>query len=107
MANGESTPLTQADLDRAVRAVITGTRTNPSQHCAFLRGPIAPLVAHSFGTLRRVDDAQLHFAVPDVRRRNIWHRWDRGLAESGLRLGLDVRRRACGEASGDVRWSFA
>lgn len=42
-----------------------------------------------------------------VRRRNIWHRWDRGLAESGPRLGLDVRRRACGEASGDVRWSFA
>ena len=42
-----------------------------------------------------------------VRRRDIWHRSGRGLAESEPRLGVDVRRRACGEASGDIRWFFA
>ena len=42
-----------------------------------------------------------------VRRRDIWHRSGRGLAESEPRLGGDVRRRACGEASGDIRWFFA
>ena len=44
---------------------------------------------------------------PGVRRRDIWHRSGRGLAESEPRLGVDVRRRACGEASGDIRWFFA
>ena len=39
-----------------------------------------------------------------VRRQNIWHNSRRRLAECGLRLGVDVRRRACGAASADVRW---
>ncbi len=40
-----------------------------------------------------------------VRRQNIWRNSRRKLAECGPRLGVDVRRRACGEASADVRWS--
>ena len=40
-----------------------------------------------------------------VRRQNIWRNVRRRLAECRARLGVDVRRRACGAASGDVRWS--
>jgi hypothetical protein len=42
-----------------------------------------------------------------VRRQDIWRRWGRKLAESGPRLGVDVRRRACGAASADIRGSVA
>ncbi len=42
-----------------------------------------------------------------VRRQDIWLRWGRKLAESGPRLGVDVRRRACGAASADIRGSVA
>ena len=40
-----------------------------------------------------------------VRRQNIWHNSRLRLAECGPRLGVDVRRRVCGVASADVRWS--
>ena len=40
-----------------------------------------------------------------VRRQNIWRNLRRRLAECRPRLGVDVRRRACGAASVDVRWS--
>ena len=42
-----------------------------------------------------------------VRRQNIWRRSRRKLAECGPRLGFDVRRRARGAASADIRWSVA
>lgn len=42
-----------------------------------------------------------------VRRQNIRHRSRRKLVECGPRLGVDVRRRACGAASVDIRWSVA
>ena len=42
-----------------------------------------------------------------VRRQNIWRNWQRRLAECRPRLEVDVRRRACGAASCDVRWSVA
>jgi uncharacterized protein (DUF736 family) len=45
--------------------------------------------------------------VSGVRRRDIWRRWLRREEEIGPRLGLMFRRRACGEASVAVRWSFA
>ena len=38
-----------------------------------------------------------------VRRQNIWRNLQRKLAECGPRLGVDVRRRACGVASADIR----
>jgi len=40
-----------------------------------------------------------------VRRQNIWHNSRRKLAECGPRPGVDIKRRSCGGASGDVRWS--
>ena len=43
----------------------------------------------------------------DVRRQNIRHNSRRRLAECGPRLGVDVRRRACGVASADARWFVA
>ena len=43
----------------------------------------------------------------NVRRQIIWRKVRLRLAECGPRLGVDVRRRACGVASADVRWSFA
>jgi multidrug efflux pump subunit AcrB len=49
---------------------------------------------------------KIEHRVP-VRRQNIWHNSRRRLAECGPRLGVDVRRRACGAASADVRWSVA
>ena len=42
-----------------------------------------------------------------VRRQNILRNSRRRLAECRPRLGIDVRRRACGVASADVRWSVA
>ena len=45
--------------------------------------------------------------VLHVRRQNIWLNSRRKLAECRPRLGVDIRRRACGVASGDVRWSVA
>ena len=42
-----------------------------------------------------------------VRRQNIWLNSRRRLAEVRPRLGGYVRRRVCGVASADVRWSFA
>ncbi len=57
--------------------------------------------------------AMQRFAVRDsayfvnVRRRNIWRRFGVALTESGPRQGLAFRRRACGAASGDVRWSVS
>ncbi|SUW17014.1 TonB-dependent receptor [Brevundimonas diminuta] len=47
------------------------------------------------------------FRAPAVRRRNIWRRFGVALTESGPRQGLAFRRRACGAASGDVRWSVS
>ena len=45
--------------------------------------------------------------VAGVRRQNIWRsRWVR-LVEHLPRLGVDVRRRSCGVASVEVRWSVA
>ena len=46
-------------------------------------------------------------AIHRVRRQGIWRRWSRGGEESGLRLGLMFRRRACGESSAAGRWSSA
>ena len=43
--------------------------------------------------------------VRSVRRQNIWRNVRRKLAERWPRLGVDIRRRACGAASADVRWS--
>lgn len=54
------------------------------------------------------DLAGFDFAVSevnDVRRQNIWHNSRRKLAECGPRPGVDIKRRSCGGASGDVRWS--
>ena len=45
--------------------------------------------------------------INGVRRQNIWRNSRRRLAECRPRLGIDVRRRACGVASADVRWSVA
>ena len=42
-----------------------------------------------------------------VRRQNNWRVSRRSLAECGLRLGVDIMRRACGVASADARWSVA
>lgn len=42
-----------------------------------------------------------------VRRQNILHNSRRKLAECSPRLSVDVMRRACGVASGDVRWFVA
>src|SRR3546814_8052187 len=59
--------------------------------------------------------ALLHLSFPsptilcphqDVRRQNIWHNSRRKLAECGPRPGVDIKRRSCGGASGEVRWSY-
>ena len=45
--------------------------------------------------------------VATVRHQNIWLNSRRRLSEVRPRLGDYVRRRACGVASADVRWSVA
>jgi hypothetical protein len=46
-----------------------------------------------------------HIVLTGVRRQNIWRISRRKLAECGPRPGVDIKRRSCGGASGDVRWS--
>ena len=58
----------------------------------------ASVAAHN--VLVQVDPAN----AATVRRQNIWRNVRRRLAECRARLGVDVRRRACGAASVDVRW---
>ena len=55
--------------------------------------------------LQNLLEADIDFEI--VRRQNIWRNWQLRLAECRPRLEVDVRRRACGSASGDVRWSVA
>ncbi len=62
-------------------------------------GQLVGGVAHDFNNLL--------MAMQLVRRQNIWRNSRRRLAECGPRLGIDVRRRACGAASADGRWSVA
>ena len=45
--------------------------------------------------------------VATVRRQIIWRSIWAGLVEHRPRLGVDVKRRGCGVASVDVRWSVA
>ena len=45
-------------------------------------------------------------SVKTVRRQNIWRKLGCGLAGCRPRLGFEIRRRVCGAASADVRWSF-
>lgn len=52
-------------------------------------------------------EARWHRHLHSVRRQNIWRNLRRRLAEVRPRLGFDVRRRSCGVASADVRWSVA
>ena len=72
-------------------------------------GPVSYLETDAL----RADIANLQAALAGsgaeegVRRQNIRHRSRRKLAEGGPRLGLGFRRRACGVASADARWSFA
>ncbi len=60
------------------------------------------------------DPLRVVHALPDilrarvlaiVRRQNIWRNLRRKLAECRPRLGVDIKRRAYGAASADVRWS--
>ena len=43
--------------------------------------------------------------IAGVRRQNIWRKVGRELTEDRPHLGVDLRRRVCGAASADVRWS--
>ena len=60
-----------------------------------------PIMAEALAACR----SQRATLVIAVRRQNIWRNSRRKLAEFGARLGVDVMRHACGEASADVRWS--
>ena len=51
--------------------------------------------------------AEAKILIEAVRRQNIWRSARHKLAECGPRLEVDVRRRACGVASADIRWSVA
>jgi hypothetical protein len=57
--------------------------------------------------LRKIVPVQISPRELVVRRENIRHKSRRRLAECGPRLGVDVRRRVCGVASADARWSVA
>jgi hypothetical protein len=60
-------------------------------------------LARNAAFIANLMDAGVEFRA--VHRQNIWRRAGRRLAECWPRLGVDVRRRVCGAASADVRWS--
>jgi hypothetical protein len=62
-------------------------------------------ISRPCGTARFRPAMRLPVTWSSVRRQNIRHNSRRKLAECGPRLGFDVRRRACGVASADARWS--
>ena len=71
-------------------------------------GAITPLlsgVMDIFGGLVSLVWDTLKGLTSIVRRQNIWHNSRRKLAECGPRPGDDIKRRSCGAASADVRWS--
>ena len=88
--------------------VIWGSVRNDSEHVIVGSDNVAggALAAQRFATLGRRRAIFLG-DVQYVRRQYIWHNSRRRLAECGPRLGVDVKRRACGVASADVRWSVA
>ena len=73
----------------------------------FFDNPAGTQVPRS--VVERMNEAMFHknANLGGVRRQNIWRNSRRRLAECRPRLGVDVRRRACGVASADVRWSVA
>ncbi|MBN9506990.1 MAG: hypothetical protein J0I69_13285 [Altererythrobacter sp.] len=66
-----------------------------------------PKVYADIHDLRTGELKEARARIPAVRRQNIRHNSRRRLAECGPRQGVDVRRRTCGAASADVRWSVA
>ena len=75
---------------------------------ALLSVPVAWVAARLLGARLwiHVQDFEVEAALA-VRRRNIWRKERGVITESGPRLGLAFRRRACGVASADVRWSVS
>ncbi len=87
---------------------LQGGASTTSAELNFFAGTGEPAVieADSNGTSNLLfinGDNGLQLSVYDVRRQNIWRNLQRKLAECGPRLGVDVRRLACGVASADVR----
>ncbi len=70
-------------------------------------GTILPGDKREFAGLMAADLVASLGRRSDVRRQNIWRNSRRRLAEYRPRLGVDIKRRACGAASADVRWSVA
>ncbi|MCM8731534.1 hypothetical protein ACFO8O_11250 [Hephaestia sp. GCM10023244] len=66
-----------------------------------------PLFLGTVGDIVVYDGDVRLVGLETVRRQNIRHNSRRRLAECGPRQGVDVRRRTCGAASADVRWSVA
>ena len=79
-------------------AKLVRKRAPMAARAVFETGPLAVWFYHELKALN----------VPAIaRRQNIWRKVWRGLAECWSRRRVDVRRRACGAASADVRWSVA
>ena len=70
-----------------------------SEYLAFIKSKLADRAAFLAAQKARLA------AEAAVRRQNIWHNSRRKLAECGPRPGVDIKRRSCGAASADVRWS--
>ena len=76
-----------------------------SQRGAGARSQLIELVV-AIGVGARSGQVAARVIAQSVRRQNIWRNLRRSLTECRPRLGVDVKRRACGVASADVRWSF-
>ena len=70
-------------------------------------GPVEQVTVTGSRIISDITLSPTPLTVVSVRRQNIWHSIWAGLVEHRPRLGVDVKRRACGVASVDVRWSVA
>jgi hypothetical protein len=89
--------------------IVTGISRHDDIGDFLIGTTVERMIRHAHAPVLIVKEKTQHHyrRVLAVRRQNIWRRSRRRLAECCPRLVVDIKRRACGAASADIRWSVA